>query len=138
MKIMLNKILQGLMKKQEDTGWVSLPLSNTHMVWTLEGTGGHVRARRIGNLVELSIFNLRSQGIVQRKESKITSGLPSHMRPNEEVTAPAISVPLSGAMMGGTLKVHTDGLVTIEPLATHETYVPAYGIFAQVTYFVDL
>lgn len=136
MKSMLNTILRKLMKKNEDTGWVNLPLSSTHMVWILEGTGGHVRARRIGNLVELSIVNLRSQGIVQRKESRITSGLPEHMRPSKAVVAPAIAIPSSGMMMGGILKVHTDGLVTIEPLATHETYVPAYGIYAQVTYIV--
>lgn len=136
MKSTLNTILRKLMKRNEDTGWVNLPLSNTHMVWTLEGTGGHVRARRVGNLVELSIANLRSQGIVQRKESRITSGLPQHMRPKATVAVPVIAIPSSGSMMGGTLRAHSDGLVTIEPLATHETYIPSYGIYAQVTYIV--
>ncbi len=132
----LNAILRGLMKRNEDTGWVDLPLSSAHMIWDLTLSGGHARARRTGNLVELSIVNLRSQGIVQRKESRITSGLPERMRPSKAVFAPAIAVPSSGMMMGGILKVHADGLVTIEPLATHETYVPAYGIYAQVTYIV--
>lgn len=136
MKSMLNAILRKLMKRNQDTGWIDLPLSGTHMVWTLEGTGGHVRARRIGNLVELSIVNLRSQGTVQRKESRITTDLPQHMRPKATVAVPVIAIPSSGSMTGGTLRAHPDGLVTIEPLATHETYVPAYGIFAQVTYLV--
>ncbi len=136
MKSTLNAILRRLMKRNQDTGWIDLPLSSHHMIWTLEGTGGHVRARRVGNLVELSIVNLRSQGIAQRKESRITEGLPQSMRPSKAVFAPVLAVPSSGLMMGGTLKAHPDGLVTIEPLATHETYVPAYGIFAQVTYLV--
>lgn len=133
----LNKLLQALIKKHEDTGWVNLPLSRTHMIWTVEGTGGHVRARKIGNLVELSVQNLRSEGVVQRKESVITSGLPESMKPGKSVTAPVIAIPGAGSMMGGTLRVHTDGLVTIEPLATGDTYVPSYGVFAHVTYLVN-
>ena len=132
----LNAILRSLMKRNEDTGWVDLPLSSADMVWDFTTSGGRARARRTGSLVELSILNLRSKGVVQRKESKITTGLPERMRPSKAVFAPVLAVPSSGSMMGGGLKVYPDGVVTIEPLATHETYVPAYGIFAQVTYLV--
>lgn len=124
-----NKLLQGLIDRVADTGWVDLSLSSANIIWTGMGQG-----RRIGNIVQLKFENIRSANLVDG-EKKVVNKLPAAFVPTKQQLVPIIAVPSSGSIVGGYMTVRTDGSVVISPLA-NALYTPSYGVYAQVIYLV--
>lgn len=127
----LNEILRGLIKRTKDTGWIDLTPSTENVIWTV---AGKLRVRRIGNHVHLSVLNLRTESEINR-EIMVIKKLPNNFVPESNLIFPVVSHPNTGYQFGGILQVGTDGNVLLSEGGT-TPYVPTYGIFAEVEYFV--
>lgn len=127
--IINDKLLRGLIGRVEDTGWINLGLSGANVIWS----SGTAKIRRIGNIVNLIIHNIRSSSSINNKKM-VVNGLPGGCSPVVPLIVPCIATPGSGDMDGGYITIGSDGKVYVTPL-TGTSYIPSYGIYAQAVYF---
>lgn len=128
-KVLMNdKLSRELISRVADTGWIEVLLSSANAIWS----SGNVKIRRVGDVVNLVIYNVRSSDTINSKKMLI-NGLSSNYRPVIPLIVPCIATPSKGDIAGGYITIDTDGKVYVTPLAG-TTYIPSYGIHAQATY----
>ena len=129
-KVLMNdRLSRELINRVADTGWINLGLSGANVIWS----SGTAKIRRIGNIVNLIIYNIRSSNVIDGRKMVI-NGLPEYCVPAITLIVPCIATPSKGDMDGGYLTIGTDGKVYITPLAG-TSYIPSYGIHAHAVYF---
>lgn len=127
--LMHDRLSRELINRVADTGWINLGLSGANVIWS----SGTAKIRRIGNIVNLIIYNIRSSNVIDGRKIVI-NGLPEDCVPAITLIVPCIATPSKGDMDGGYLTIGTDGKVYITPLAG-TSYIPSYGIHAHAVYF---
>ena len=126
----LNQILQGLIERVKDSGWVDFTPSGYNVIWEVKNV---CRGRRVGNLVNLQFMDIRTTAIIST-EIYLVNGLPEEFRPDTELSFPLEATPGSGIKYGGLLTIRPNGLVVIAPQGG-DRYVPTYGIRANAVCF---
>lgn len=123
-----NKLLQELIKRQEDTGWVEMPLSGYNVIWSV----GTVRARRIGKIVTLTVYNIRTTQTVSNVV-RVVNDL-GQFTPKSDFAIPVTAMPSAGLQFGGLFVLRPSGILELSPSAV---YTPSYGVYGHATYMID-
>jgi len=117
----LNTILQWLLSKACYTKKTAALTPNANF------TSGTIKARRVGDEVQLDSINLRS---TQTGTMSIINGyLEEQFRPKEYQVVLGIYIPGSGNGMPAILEVQTNGYLQVQLNSA-----PAYGLYASARY----
>lgn len=125
---MFNQLQQSLIDRVADTGWVEIQPSGYNVIWSV----GTIRARKIGNVVTLEIYNLRTSSNLSGT-IRIVDNL-GIFTPKYDKAFTASAIPGSGARYGGIMILRPSGILEVQ---IDDPYAPEYGLYGAITYMTD-
>lgn len=125
---MFNRLQQSLIDRVTDSGWVDIQPSGYNVIFT----AGTIRARKIGNVVTLEIYNLRTSSNLSGT-IRIVNNL-GIFTPKYDKTFTVSAIPGSGVKYGGIMVLRPNGILELQ---VNDPYAPDYGLYGTITYMTD-